>query len=55
MIMINENKNLSRCGKSRIDRKNKMDNIMKILLNKIKTEEKNKNKKCDKIKKTIRN
>ena len=48
MIINNENKKLSRNRKKRIDRKNKMNDDMKLLLNKIKSEKKNKN--LDKIK-----
>ena len=47
--MNNENKNLSRSRKRRFIRKIKMDVNMKSLLNKIKTEKKNKS--VDKIKK----
>ena len=46
MIINNENKKLSRNKKRRIDRRNKINNDMKILLNKIKSEKKKKNKKC---------
>ena len=46
--MNNENKNLSRNRKRRIERKSKIHNNMKLLLNKIKTEKKKKN--LDKIK-----
>ena len=42
MIMNNENKRLSRNRKRRIERKNKMHDNMKLLLNKIKTEKKGK-------------
>ena len=48
--MNNENKKLSRNRKRRIERKNKIDDIMKSLLNPIRTEKKKKNKKLDKIK-----
>ena len=44
MIMNNENRKLARNGKRRIERKIKMDDNMKLLLNKIKTEKKKKNK-----------
>ena len=44
----NEIKKLSRNRKRRIERKNKMDKNIKVLLNKIKTEKKKKN--LDKIK-----
>ena len=50
MIINNENKKLSRSKKRRIERKNKLKNDMKLLLNKIKTEKKKKNKNFDKIK-----
>ena len=46
--MNNENKKLSRNRKWRIERKSKLDNTIKLLLNKIKTEKRNKN--LDKIK-----
>ena len=42
MIFNNENKKLSRKTKQRIDRRNKINNDMKLLLNKIKTEKKKK-------------
>ena len=48
MIMNNEMKKLSRKRKPRIERKNKIDDKMKTLINTTKTEEKNKN--VDKIK-----
>ena len=48
MIIINENKKLSRNRKRRIERKSKIDNNMKLLLNKIESEKKKKN--LDKIK-----
>ena len=50
MIINNETKKLSRNTKRRIDRKNKINNDMKLLLNKIKSEKKKKNKSFDKIK-----
>ena len=50
MIINNENKKLSRNRKRRIQRKNKINDDMKLLLNKIKTEKKKKNKNSDKIK-----
>ena len=50
MIIDNENKKLSRNRRRRIDRKNKIDNDVKFLLNKIKSEKKKKNKIFDKIK-----
>ena len=43
-MTINENKKLSRNGKRRIDRKNKNNDDMKLLLNKIKSEKKKKKK-----------
>ena len=48
--MNNENKKLSRNRKRRIERKSKIDNNMKLLLNKIKSEKKKKNKDFNKIK-----
>ena len=42
-MKINENKKLSRNRKRRIERKNKIGDDMKLLLNKIKSEKKNKN------------
>ena len=50
MIINNENKKISRNRKRRTQRKNKIDDNMKLLLNKIKSEKKKKNKKIDKIK-----
>ena len=50
MIINNENKKLSKNRKRRITRRLIMNNDMKLLLNKIKTEKKKKNKKIDKIK-----
>ena len=50
MIMNNETKKLSRNTKRRIDRKDKINNDMKLLLKKIKSEKKKKNKNFDKIK-----
>ena len=50
MIINNETKKLSRNRKRRIERKNKISGDMKLLLNKIKSEEKKKNKNLDKIK-----
>ena len=44
MINNNENKKLSRNRKRRIGRKNKLNDDMKVLLNKIKSEKKKKNK-----------
>ena len=44
MIINNENKKLSRNRKRRIKRKSKIDDNMKLLLNKIKSEKKKKNK-----------
>ena len=49
-MTINENKKLSRNRKRRIDRRNKIIDDMKLLLNKIKSETKKKNKNFDKIK-----
>ena len=49
-MTINENKKLSRNRKRRNDRKNKLNDDMKLLLNKIKSERKKKNKNLDKIK-----
>ena len=45
----NENKTLSRNRKRRIEQRNKINDDMKLLLNKIKSEKKNKNKNFDKI------
>ena len=42
MIIDNENKELLRNKKRRIDRKNKVNDDMKLLLNKIKSEKKEK-------------
>ena len=50
MIIDNETKKLSRNRKRRIERKNKISNDMKLILNKIKSEKKKKNKNLDKIK-----
>ena len=50
MIINNENKKLSRSRKKRIDRRNKINDDMKLLLNKIKSEKKKENKNLDKIK-----
>ena len=50
MIINNETKKLSRNRKRRIERKNKINNDMKLLLNKIKSEKKKKYKNLDKIK-----
>ena len=44
-MTINENKKLSRNRKRRIERRIKIDDKLKTLLNKIKTEKKKKNKK----------
>ena len=49
MIINNENKKLSRNTKRRIDRKNKIFNDLKLLLNKFKSEKEKKNKKFDKV------
>ena len=51
MIINNETKKLSRNRKRRIERKNKISDDMKLLLNKNKSEKKKKNKHFDKIKK----
>ena len=40
MIIDNENKKLPRNTKTRMDRRNKINNEMKLLLNKIKSEKK---------------
>ena len=48
--MNNENKKLSPSGERRIEQKFKIDDKMKLLLNKIKTEKKKKTKGVDKIK-----
>ena len=50
MIIYNENKKSSRNRKKRTQRKNRTDDNMKLLFNKIKLEKKNKNKNLDKIK-----
>ena len=50
MIMINESKKFSRNGNGRIERKLKLDDNKKLLLNKIKDEKKKKNKSFDEIK-----
>ena len=50
MIINNETKKISRNRKRRINRKNKISSDMKLLLNKIKSEKKKKNKNLDKIK-----
>ena len=42
MMTINENKKLSRNRERKIDRRNKINNDMKLLLNKIKPEKKKK-------------
>ena len=49
MIMNNENKKLSRNRKRRLERKSKKDNNLKLLLNKIKSEKRKRNKNLDKI------
>ena len=41
VIINNENKNISRNRKRRIERKSKMDNNTKLLLNKFKSEKSN--------------
>ena len=50
MIINNENKKLSRNRKRRIERKSKLNDDMKLLLNKIKSEKKKNNKNLNKIK-----
>ena len=50
MIRINEKKKLSRNRKRRINRKNKLKDDMKLLLQRIKSEKKKKKKNLDKIK-----
>ena len=50
MILNNENKKLSQNRKRRIDRRNKIIDDMKFLLNKIKTKTKKKYKNDEKIK-----
>ena len=50
VILNNENKNLSRNRKRRIERKSKLNDDMKLILNKIKSEKKKKNKNLNKIK-----
>ena len=50
MIINNETKKLSRNRKRRIERKNKLNDNMKLLLNKIKSEKRKRNKNLDKIK-----
>ena len=50
MKINNENKKLSRNRKRRIERKSKLNDDMKLLLNKIKSEKRKKNKNLDKIK-----
>ena len=50
MIINNENKKLSKNRKRRITRTLNMNNDMKLLLNKIKSEKKKRNKNLDKIK-----
>ena len=50
LILDNENRKLSRNTKRRIDRRNKINNDMKLILNKIKSEKKKQNKSLDKIK-----
>ena len=50
MITINERKKLSRTRKRRIERMNKTNDDMNLLLNKIKSEKKKKNKNFDKFK-----
>ena len=50
MVINNEPKTLSRNRKRRIERKNKLNDNMKLLLNKIKSEKRKRNKNLDKIK-----
>ena len=50
VILNNENKNLSRNRKRRINLKNKLNDDMILLLNKIKSEKRKRNKDLDKIK-----
>ena len=50
MIIYNETNKLSRNRKRRIERRNKMSNDMKLILNKIKSEKKKKKKNFNKIK-----
>ena len=50
MIIKNENRKLSRNRKRRIDRKNKIINDMKLLLIKLKSEKRKRNKNFDRIK-----
>ena len=49
-MTINENEKLSRNRKRRIERRNRMNDDINLLLNKIKTEKKKKYKKDEKIK-----
>ena len=49
MIMNNENNKLSRTRKRRIERKIKMDDNLKLTLNKIKSGKKKKNKKIERF------
>ena len=49
MIINNENKKLSKNRKRRITRRLNMNDDMKLLINKIKSEKKKKNKNLDKI------
>ena len=50
MVINNENNKLSRNRKRRIERKSKLNDNMKLLLNKIKSEKRKRNKDFDKIK-----
>ena len=50
-MTINENKKLSRNRKRRIERRNKIDDKLKTLINKIRTEKKKKIKVLIKLKK----
>ena len=49
MMTINENKKLSRNRKRRIERRNKINNDMKLILNKIKSEKRKTIKKLIKL------
>ena len=50
MIIKNENKKISQNRRRRVERRNKMNDDMKLILNKIKSEKKKKNKNFDKVK-----
>ena len=49
MIINNENKKLSRNTKRRLERRNKINDDMKLLFNKINSDKKMKHKSFDKI------